>query len=305
MGRVDMTESLRKAFCAAAITLVLAGCVFAPNKYGSSGIVTPGCEQFDKYLAACCQRYPVLADSCERMGTPAAIQIGNSGGYFVWHNQMQWVKVKTLGAAVITGRHPRHLRYFVGGDIYTATAAATAKQVKSKAKASPAQATERAAYAVESFQRTADDEFAYSFRVRLNDPSDAGFATINAIKQVLRNEVASDYIATYGCTAGDVKVDFPEFAMNGSVVEGRAEVMRITVMSLQYDATRQKGLISIKIGANRFEDARKWVRKNIETLARDKNIALTTGQIPPEARFYLGAERVCDGNVLEIEFETE
>jgi hypothetical protein len=40
-------------------------------------------------------------------------------------------------------------------------------------------------------------------------------------------------------------------------------------------------------------------------LARDKNVALTTGTIPPAARFYLGAERIKDGNVLEIEFETE
>ena len=93
--------------------------------------------------------------------------------------------------------------------------------------------------------------------------------------------------------------------MKESVVEGRAEVMRISVVSLQYDATRRKGVISVKIGANRFEDARKWVRKNIETLAKDKNIALVTGTIPPEARFYLGAERVKEGNVLEIEFETE
>lgn len=34
-------------------------------------------------------------------------------------------------------------------------------------------------------------------------------------------------------------------------------------------------------------------------------IALTTGEIPPAAKFYLGREELKDGNVLEIEFKTE
>ena len=50
---------------------------------------------------------------------------------------------------------------------------------------------------------------------------------------------------------------------------------------------------------------RKWFRKIIETLARDRNIALVTGEIPPAAKFYLGREELKDGNVLEIEFRTE
>lgn len=163
----------------------------------------------------------------------------------------------------------------------------------------------RRAYSVSHFERVANDEFAYFFKVQLNDDAQDAFSAMRKIKQELRGAVVSEYIATYGGEASDVRVDFPEFSMKESVVEGRAEVMRISVVSLQYDATRRKGVISVKIGANRFEDARKWVRKNIETLAKDKNIALTTGTIPPETHFFLGAERVKEGGVLEIEFETE
>lgn len=43
---------------------------------------------------------------------------------------------------------------------------------------------------------------------------------------------------------------------------------------------------------------------NIICLVRDKNIALTTGQLPPAATYYSLGEKV-DGNVMEIEFKTE
>ena len=160
-------------------------------------------------------------------------------------------------------------------------------------------------YEVINLSRDKDNGFAYAFKFRLKNGVDGGLFAVNTIKQELRQAIAAEYISAYGGNIGDVRVDFPEFSMADTIIEGRAEVMRISVVSLQYDATRRKGVISVKIGANRFEDARKWVRKNIETLAKDKNIALTTGTIPPETHFFLGAERVKEGGVLEIEFETE
>lgn len=158
---------------------------------------------------------------------------------------------------------------------------------------------------VERFERVSGDEFAYAFRLRLKDGADAGLSAMDRIKHELRATIAKDYVAAHGGRTADVQVDFPVFTLKDAVIEGRAEVMRIEVASLRYDPQAQKGVIAVKIGSNRFEDARLWVRKNIETLAKDKNVALTTGKIPPAARFYLGAERVRDGNILEIEFETE
>ena len=295
-----MPFRLKRAAVSAVLAFALTGCIFAPSKYGSSGVVLPDSAQFSNYLASCCKRYSLLAEKCESWGTPSAIQIGNSGGYFVWRNRQEWVKVKSFSARVVVGRHPRGLVYYATGE--------TAAQQKERERAqrrSRTAAVSQGGYTIEQFERTADDEFAYAFRLRMKDDADLGLSAMGAVKRDLRQSVYDDYVATYGGTGSDIRVDFPEFAMRGSIVEGRAEVMRISVISLQYDASTQKGVIAVKIGANRFEDARKWVRKNIETLAQDKNIALTTGQIPPEARFYLGAERVRDGNILEIEFETE
>ena len=293
-----MASSLKRAFVAACL-LSASGCIFAPSKFGASGVALPGSSQYDLYLQNCSARYPELADCCERWGMPSAIQIGNSGGNFVWRGQVQWLRVKSFSAALMTGRHPKLLQPFVSDQGAIVAAPAPAKAARASAAASSVQ------YSIEKFARTADDNFAYAFRIRLKDGADAGLGAMNRIKQELRQAVVSDYVSAYGGNAGEVKVDFPEFSMKDAVIEGRAEVMRISVKSLRYDAQSQKGVIAIKIGANRFEDARKWVRKNVESLAKDKNVALTTGQIPPAARFYLGAERVLEGNVLEIEFETE
>ena len=82
-------------------------------------------------------------------------------------------------------------------------------------------------------------------------------------------------------------------------------MLTISVASLIYDPNTRKGKLAVRVNANQYEEARQWVRKNIETLARDKNIALTTGEIPPAAKFYLGREEFKDGNTLEIEFKTE
>ena len=160
-------------------------------------------------------------------------------------------------------------------------------------------------YSVERFERMADDEFAYVFKLKLKNGADAGLSAMDHVKKELRATIASDYVGAHGGKVSEVHVDLPVFALKDSVIEGRAAVMRITVESLHYDSQTQKGVIAVKIGSSRFEDARQWVRKNIESLARDKNVALMTGKIPSAARFYLGAERIKPGNILEIEFETE
>ena len=100
-------------------------------------------------------------------------------------------------------------------------------------------------------------------------------------------------------------VDFPEYELDNGKITGHAVVLLITVTSLTYDPNTRTGKLAVKVNANQYEEARKWIRKNVETLARDKNIALTTGEIPPAAKFYLGREELKDGNVLEIEFKTE
>jgi hypothetical protein len=126
------------------------------------------------------------------------------------------------------------------------------------------------------------------------------------VQQEFRKAVKEDYVeSTPGAESSNLYVEFPEYELKGGKIEGRAVVLTISVTSLTYDPNTRKGRLAVKVSANQYEEARKWIRKNIETLARDKNIALVTGEIPPAAKFYLGREELKDGNILEIEFKTE
>ena len=129
--------------------------------------------------------------------------------------------------------------------------------------------------------------------------------TFSAVQNVLANEIRSAYRQEHsGVDLYSLQIAFYPELVNGKI-KGRAEVLTITLVSLTYDAYTRHGKMAARFNANQYEEARKWIRKNIETLARDKNIALVTGEIPPAAKFYLGREELKDGNVLEIEFKTE
>lgn len=75
-------------------------------------------------------------------------------------------------------------------------------------------------------------------------------------------------------------------------------------MSLSYDASLRLGKLSLRFGPGQEKETRNWAKENIETLVRDKNIALITGQLPPAAIYYSLSEKI-NGNVMEIEFKTE
>ena len=278
------------------------GCIFAPPTYGRRGVVTPNDTQYRLYLDECRRRQAVLDRACRDWGEPAAIQIGSSGGYFVWEGRKEWVYLKSFNASIRTDAPPKLLARHANPNLPDDRQLGAAGR---NASATAAQSPAKPLYSVESFERLADNQFAYAFRLKLNPEANTGISSFATIREEMRRSIIADYSATYGAKMGDTRVDFSKFALSDGVIEGRAEVMRIGVKSLSYDDRTHKGVIAVSIGAHSFEDARTWVRKNIETLARDKNVALTTGHIPSEAHFYLHNERVVDGNVLEIEFETE
>lgn len=91
----------------------------------------------------------------------------------------------------------------------------------------------------------------------------------------------------------------------GSTTPMRKDEPIVQIQMMNYDPDTRKGCIAVEFAKGHYAEARLWARGNIETLVRDKNVALVTGSVPSEAKFYLGAERVRDGNILEIEFETE
>jgi hypothetical protein len=142
--------------------------------------------------------------------------------------------------------------------------------------------------------------------LKLNNDEDNSLYLFSLIQNEFRDAVRKDYHGTYlGTNSDSLIVDFPEYKLINGKIVGRAVVLTISVASLAYDPNTRTGKLAVKVNANQYEEARKWVRKNIETLARDKNIALVTGEIPPAAKFYLGREELKDGNILEIEFKTE
>ena len=161
-------------------------------------------------------------------------------------------------------------------------------------------------YKIVSFERESDSSFAYNFVLALRDEEDGSLITLRQIQQEFRMAVKNDYMESFsGVDANSLYVDFSEYKLNDGKIYGRAVVLTIAIESLTYNSNTRSGKLAVKVNANQYEEARKWVRKNIEILARDKNIALVTGEIPPAAKFYLGREELKDGNILEIEFRTE
>ena len=159
-------------------------------------------------------------------------------------------------------------------------------------------------YDIVSCEREVGNDFSYKFELKLK--GEKSLKAFRSVQKEFRATIKEDYAESFpGVKQNSLFVDFPEYKLSNGKIEGRAVVLSISVTSLTYDPNTRTGKLAVKVNATQYEEARKWIRKNIETLARDKNIALTTGEIPPAAKFYLGREELKDGNVLEIEFRTE
>ena len=161
----------------------------------------------------------------------------------------------------------------------------------------------RPPYKIIDLVREKGSEFAYTFSLEL--AGDASIQTFFGVQNIFANEVRTAYQMEYpNVDMSHLRVVVQPSLSNGRIV-GRAEVLTIAPIALSYDASARLGRLSVRFNASQYEEARAWARKNIETLARDKNIALVSGEIPPAARFYSLGESLKDGNILEIEFKTE
>ena len=180
------------------------------------------------------------------------------------------------------------------------------RRVQQKKETRRVKHQEKKAYDILSLERTMDDGFAYHFVLQIADGAETSLKTIKSVKQDFRKAIRDDYAESFfGASVASVFVEFPQFMFSDGKIVGKAVVMSMVVLSMKYDPLTRTGCISVCLNDGHFEEARKWIRHNIETLVRDKNIALTTGEIPYAAKFYLGREEVKDGNILEIEFKTE
>lgn len=145
----------------------------------------------------------------------------------------------------------------------------------------------------------------YSFALRCRGGSGMSMQESRGLQKSLRAMIREDYAASFpDVAAGSVVVDFLEFSFHDGTVKGTSEVLSLSVESLRYDPATRVGVMRVRIGENQFEEARRYVRRNVESLVRDKNVALDGRAIPPAATFYLRGETL-KGNVLEIMFKTE
>ena len=164
----------------------------------------------------------------------------------------------------------------------------------------------RPQYRILSLQRDPGSDFAYSFEILVLE--EAGLNVYVAIQREFRDAVRKDYAATFAIKdPRSIYVDIPVFEpQNDGTVKGRALVISATpVAVMDYDVHTRQGRMTVRFhSAIGTEAARKWARENIEKLARDKNILLTTGTKPPEGQYVSLGEKWRE-NTLEIAFRVE
>lgn len=145
----------------------------------------------------------------------------------------------------------------------------------------------------------------YSFAVRIRGGRHVSIRESRAMQEEIRAKIREDYVASFpGVAARSLVVDFPEFSLRNGVITGSAVVLSLSAESLRYDPGTHTGMMRVRIGEGQFEDARRYARRNIEILVRDKNVALDARAIPSAATFYTHDEAL-KGDVLEISFKTE
>ena len=161
------------------------------------------------------------------------------------------------------------------------------------------------AHKVLKWTRELGSDFTYGFTLELagepEDPDKDASAVMKEFGESLKEEYSDSFPRT---DKASLIVDYLDVRVDGRIIRGRAAVLTIVPVSLTYDPDTRRGKLSVRFNLGQADEARSWIRKNIETLARDKNIALVTGQLPPAATYYSLGEKI-DGNVMEVEFMTE
>ena len=161
------------------------------------------------------------------------------------------------------------------------------------------------AHRVVRLEREPGSDFIHSFAIEMLQKPDDERTAIKAVFSEFIESLKQDYLDTFPSAKKEaLVVSISRLKREGLRISGRAAVLTIKPLSLTYDANTRRGKLSVRFNAGQAEEARTWILRNVKTLAHDKNIALVTGRLPPEATFRTLGEKV-DGDVMEIEFKTE
>lgn len=147
--------------------------------------------------------------------------------------------------------------------------------------------------------------FSYVFALRRKGGGAITFADYSVVRSVFRSAIRTHYASLHSdINPRTLEIDFTEYSLKAGTVTGRVTVLSISPESLSYDSHRREGVIRVRIRDGQFEDARRWIRRNIGELARKSNIEVIGDAVPKEGRFFSGREEMKDG-VLEVSFTIE
>ena len=159
-------------------------------------------------------------------------------------------------------------------------------------------------FEVVDFHRLDSDSHCYEFSL-MSSNKNVSLSGSLAAKRVLCDTIRHDFTASYPSANRTVlAVDFTQYEFENGSIKGSATVLPLNILAFSYDKHTRTGSMRIKVRADQFKAARQYVIQNIESVVRDKNIALIVGELPPDARFYLLDESL-DNDVLVINFKTE
>jgi len=148
-------------------------------------------------------------------------------------------------------------------------------------------------------------DFAYSFALRKRGGAATTIADLGDMRSAFRSAIRAHYANLHpDANPRALVVDFTEYALRDGVVVGRVAVLTISPMSLSYDSASRRGGVKVRIGEGQFEDARRWIRRNLVSFVNKSNASVGGNVIPKGSRFYLEGEEMKDG-VLDVAFKTE
>ena len=148
-------------------------------------------------------------------------------------------------------------------------------------------------------------DFAYLFELRRRGGGAVTLSDSGVIRNAFRSAIRTHYASSHpDVNPRTLVVDFTDYALKSGVVSGRVAVLSMSAESLSYDSATRKGVVRIRIGAGQFEDARRWVRRNLAVLAGGNNVVVVGDAVPKGAHFYSESEEMRDG-VLVVSFRTE
>lgn len=155
-------------------------------------------------------------------------------------------------------------------------------------------------------EKIAGQDTRFSFTLELTGANPNELQIFRDVQHELRTNIRNAYLLDVdNVDENALVVDFPDYRLNGKILEGSAVVLTIKPVALSYDKFTHRGTLSVRFRSDQYEDTRRWVRKNIETLARNSNIMQKSGDALPPGRYYSLSERIKEGNILETEFKTE